>query len=87
MTDTTSSEKDSQSNGSSSSKSGITSQLPVGRLVYVAKLPPCVFVLHAFMKKSKTGRSIPNDIRRTILRRFKSALELSRSFGREGHEK
>ena len=28
------------------------------RIIYIAKLPFGVFVLHAFMKKSKTGRSV-----------------------------
>ncbi len=57
------------------------------RLVYLAKLPRGIFVLHAFMKKSKTGRALPNEIKRTILARFRTALEVSRSFGREGNEK
>jgi phage-related protein len=49
------------------------------RLVYIAKLPPGIYVLHAFMKKSKTGSAIPKEVRRTILARLQAALELSRS--------
>ena len=47
------------------------------RVVYIAKLPMGVFVLHAFMKKSKTGRSIPNEIRQTIITRLKQARQLA----------
>ena len=45
------------------------------RLIYTAKLSSQVFVLHAFMKKSKTGRSIPNEVKETILARLKQAMQ------------
>ncbi|MGH7186100.1 MAG: type II toxin-antitoxin system RelE/ParE family toxin [Pseudomonadota bacterium] len=44
------------------------------RLIYTAKLSSQVFVLHAFMKKSKTGRSIPNEIKQAIVARLKQAM-------------
>lgn len=47
------------------------------RVVYIAKLPKGVFVLHVFMKKSKTGRSIPNEIKQTIVARLKQAMQLA----------
>jgi len=47
------------------------------RTIYIAKLPFGVFVLHAFMKKSKTGRSIPNEIRKTIRTRLQQARQLA----------
>ncbi len=47
------------------------------RIVYIAKLRLGVFVLHAFLKKSKTGRAIPGEIKRTILARLKVARGLT----------
>jgi phage-related protein len=48
------------------------------RVVYIAKLPPGVFVLHAFMKKSRTGRSLPREVKSTILSRLSTAREMAR---------
>jgi phage-related protein len=50
-------------------------------VVYIAKLPPGAFVLHAFMKKFKTGRKIPAEVKRRILSRLKAARELSKELG------
>ncbi len=47
------------------------------RVVYIAKSPKGVFVLHAFMKKSKTGRGVPNEIKQTIVARLKQAMQLA----------
>ncbi|MCI0430612.1 MAG: type II toxin-antitoxin system RelE/ParE family toxin [Rhodospirillales bacterium] len=47
------------------------------RVVYIAKLSSQVFVLHAFMKKSKTERSIPNEVKQTIVARLKQAMQLA----------
>jgi phage-related protein len=46
------------------------------RLVYLVKLRAGIFVLHAFMKKSKSGRAIPKEIKRTISARLKAVREL-----------
>jgi phage-related protein len=51
------------------------------RVVYIAKLPPSAFVLHAFMKKFKTGRKMPSEVKRRILSRLKAARELSKELG------
>ena len=48
------------------------------RVIYIAKLPPGIFVLHAFMKKFKTGRSIPREIKSTILSRLNTARQIAR---------
>jgi phage-related protein len=48
------------------------------RIVYIAKLPPGIFVLHAFMKKSKTGRAIPREIKSTILSRLSTARQMAK---------
>jgi phage-related protein len=47
------------------------------RVVYIAKLPPGIFVLHAFMKKSKAGRSIPREIKNTIRSRLTTAQRMA----------
>ena len=52
------------------------------RIVYIAKLPPGIFVLHAFMKKSKTGRAIPREIKSTILSRLSTARQMARVLDR-----
>ena len=43
------------------------------RAIYVVKLAKAIYVLHAFMKKSKSGRSIPHEDIRTIELRLKQA--------------
>lgn len=43
------------------------------RSVYVVKLASAVYVLHAFVKKSKSGRAIPREDVRTIGLRLKQA--------------
>ena len=45
------------------------------RVVYVAKLQKGIYVLHAFHKKSKSGISIPQKDKDTIIRRYKLARE------------
>jgi phage-related protein len=47
------------------------------RVVYIAKLPPGIFVLHAYMKKSKVRRSIPREIKSTILSRLNAARQMA----------
>ncbi len=43
------------------------------RVVYVVKLTKAIYVLHCFMKKSKTGRKIPKGDRETIKSRLRHA--------------
>ncbi|EHJ48032.1 protein of unknown function DUF891 [Solidesulfovibrio carbinoliphilus subsp. oakridgensis] len=45
------------------------------RVVYVAKLAKGVYVLHAFLKKSKSGIGIPPKDKDIILRRYKMARQ------------
>lgn len=46
------------------------------RVVYVVNLEKAVYVLHAFMKKSKTGREIPKPDRNLIESRLKEARNM-----------
>src|SRR5690606_8080440 len=46
------------------------------RAVYSAKLGRNVYVLHCFMKKSKSGIALPKPDREMIERRLKTALEM-----------
>lgn len=46
------------------------------RVVYVVKLESGVYVLDAFMKKSKTGKAIPQEIRRRIEGRLAYARKM-----------
>ncbi len=43
------------------------------RLVYLIKLKKGIYVLDAFMKKSKTGRRIPKEISTRLKQRIKEA--------------
>lgn len=45
------------------------------RVVYVAKLAKGVYVLHSFLKKSKSGISIPPKDKDLIVKRYKMARE------------
>jgi len=46
------------------------------RAVYTVKMPPFVFVLHAFKKKSKQGIKTPKKEIDLIQKRFKEAQEM-----------
>jgi len=46
------------------------------RGVYVVKLKSAVFVLHAFKKKSKSGKAMPREDIAVIAQRLKRAREL-----------
>jgi phage-related protein len=46
------------------------------RSIYVVKLAGAIYVLHAFMKKSKSGRGMPREDIRTIALRLKQARQL-----------
>jgi phage-related protein len=46
------------------------------RLVYVAKLRKAIYVLHVFMKKSKSGIGLPKPDVQVIRMRFRRAVEL-----------
>ena len=46
------------------------------RVVYVLKLAKGVYVLDAFVKKSKSGKAIPREARERIVLRLKRAREL-----------
>lgn len=46
------------------------------RSVYVVKLKSAVFVLHAFKKKSKSGKAMPREDITVIEQRLKRAKEL-----------
>lgn len=45
------------------------------RVVYVAKLDTGIYVLHAFHKKSKSGKAIAPKDKELILKRYKMARE------------
>ena len=53
------------------------------RLMYVVRLKHAVYVLHAFMKKSKSGIGIPKADKRLIEARLKRASEIDRELNRE----
>jgi phage-related protein len=46
------------------------------RCVYAAKLETGVYVLHAYMKKSKEGKSTPQQIIDTVAERYKVAVRM-----------
>lgn len=47
------------------------------RVVYTLRFPGVVYVLHAFMKKSKRGSETPRRDREMIERRLRDAAELA----------
>jgi len=49
------------------------------RAVYTAKIGRDVYVLHCFIKKSKSGIGIPKPDKKLIEQRLKTALELIRN--------
>jgi len=48
------------------------------RVAYVVKLKSAVYVLHAFMKKSKSGIGLPKSDAALIASRLKRAIELEK---------
>jgi len=48
------------------------------RCVYTAKLDTGIYVLHAYMKKSKDGISTPRQIIETVEARYKAALQMDK---------
>jgi phage-related protein len=48
------------------------------RAVYTVRFADAVYVLHAFQKKSKTGRETPHSDVETIRRRLREAEEMSK---------
>ena len=46
------------------------------RSIYVVKLTRAIYVLHAFMKKSKSGHGMPREDIRTVEQRLKQARQL-----------
>ncbi len=46
------------------------------RVVYIVSLPSAIYVLHAFMKKSKSGIGIPKPNLERIQARLKKALTM-----------
>lgn len=48
------------------------------RAVYTVRLARCLFVLHAFQKKSKTGRETPRRDMELIRQRLREAEEIAR---------
>ncbi len=48
------------------------------RAVYAVRLVKAVYVLHAFKKKSKSGKAIPRPDIKTIERRSKNAHDIDR---------
>jgi phage-related protein len=53
------------------------------RLMYVVRLANAVYVLHAFMKKSKSGIGLPRSDARLIEARLKRAIAMDRETGHE----
>jgi phage-related protein len=53
------------------------------RLMYVAKFPEAVYVLHAFQKKSKTGRETPRRDMELIEQRLREAEQIAKGRGHE----
>ena len=49
------------------------------RSVYTVRFVDCVFVLHAFQKKSKSGTATPKADIELIKRRLKQAIEISKT--------
>ena len=48
------------------------------RVIYVATLADCVYVLHAFHKKSKTGIATPQEDLDLAVKRYKEVVKLVR---------
>ena len=48
------------------------------RCVYTAKLESGVYVLHAYMKKSKEGKSTPQQVIELVEERYKTAIEMDK---------
>jgi phage-related protein len=48
------------------------------RCVYSAKLETGVYVLHAYMKKSKEGKSTPQQVIELVEERYKAAVEMDK---------
>lgn len=48
------------------------------RAIYVVKLARAIYVLHAFKKKSKSGRAMPREVIAMIERRLKRAKEIEK---------
>jgi phage-related protein len=53
------------------------------RLMYVVRLKSTVYVLHAFMKKSKSGIGLPKSDVRLIETRLKRAIEMEKEIESE----
>jgi phage-related protein len=53
------------------------------RVVYVVKMPKCVFVLHAFQKKSKHGIKTPKQEMDLVKKRLKEAEEIYKDLNHE----
>ncbi|HSC19308.1 MAG TPA: type II toxin-antitoxin system RelE/ParE family toxin [Rhizomicrobium sp.] len=53
------------------------------RLMYVVRLRNAVYVLHAFMKKSKSGIGLPRADKRLIEARLTRAIEIDKEFSHE----
>jgi len=53
------------------------------RLMYVVRLKHAVYVLHAFMKRSKSGIGIPKADKRLIKARLKRAIEIEKELKHE----
>jgi phage-related protein len=51
------------------------------RSVYIVKLKSAVFVLHAFKKKSKSGKAMPREDVAVIEQRLKRAREMDAEVG------
>jgi phage-related protein len=48
------------------------------RCAYTAKLETGVYVLHAYMKKSKEGKSTPQQVIALVEERYKAAMEMDK---------
>jgi phage-related protein len=53
------------------------------RLMYVVRLKNAIYVLHALMKKSKSGIGLPKSDVRLIETRLKRAIEIDKDAGHE----
>jgi phage-related protein len=53
------------------------------RLTYVVRLKHAVYVLHALMKKSKSGIGLPKTDKRLIEARLKRAIEMDKELNHE----
>ena len=48
------------------------------RAIYAYKIDDSIYVLHAYHKKSKTGKKIPQEVENLIKQRYKGAIEHAR---------